>query len=74
MKKKTATKIMSYLLTTAMIVGGLSLSPLTTVEVMAGDPTPKNINLNVLEFPQFYPHRPELNYVFINNFQKMPQI
>ena len=47
MKKKTATKIMSYLLTTAMIVGGLSLSPLTTVEVMAGDPTPKNINLNV---------------------------
>ena len=47
MKKKTATKIMSYLLTTAMIVGGLSLSPLATVEVMAGDPAPKNINLNV---------------------------
>jgi hypothetical protein len=29
---------------------------------------------SILEFPQFYPHRPELNYVFINNFQKMPQI
>ncbi|MDD3362372.1 MAG: glycosyltransferase family 4 protein [Hespellia sp.] len=28
----------------------------------------------LLEFPQFYPHRPELNHVFINNFQKMPQI
>ena len=52
MKKKPATitarttvKIMSYLLTTAMIVGGLSLSPLATVEVQAAEK--KNINLNV---------------------------
>lgn len=36
---------MSYLLTTAMIVGGLSLSPLATVEVQAANK--RNINLNV---------------------------
>lgn len=46
MRNKKVTKIMSYLLTTAMIVGGLSLSPLATVEVMAA-PDVKNINLNV---------------------------
>ena len=45
MRNKKVTKIMSYLLTTAMIVGGLSLSPLTTVEVQAAEI--KNINLNV---------------------------
>ena len=46
MKKKAATKIMSYLLTTAMVVGGLSLSPLATVEVRA-DATTKIVNLRL---------------------------
>lgn len=44
--KKTVSRICSYLLIASMIVGGLTLSPFTTVEVQAA-PDTKNVNLNV---------------------------
>ena len=47
LKSKVVAKVMSYVLTATMLIGGLTLSPLATVEVKAGDPTTKNINLNV---------------------------
>ena len=45
--KKTISKLCSYLLTVAMVVGGLTLSPITTVEVQAAPAEIKNVNLNV---------------------------
>ena len=44
--RKAASRICSYLLTAAMVVTGLTLSPITTVEVQAAATT-KNVNLNV---------------------------
>lgn len=43
--KKTISKLCSYLLTAAMVVTGLTLSPMTTVKVQAAATT-KNVNLN----------------------------
>lgn len=44
--KKTISKLCSYLLTVALTVGGLTLSPITTVEVQAAATT-KNVNLRL---------------------------
>ena len=43
--KKTISKLCSYLLSAAIVVGGLTISPLETMEVYAA--TAKNVNLNV---------------------------
>ena len=45
-ERKVANRICSYLLTAAMVVTGLTLSPITTVEVQAAATT-QNVNLNV---------------------------
>ena len=46
--KKTVGRIGSFLLSESMIVGGLTLSPLTTVEVQA-ETTTKNVNLRLVD-------------------------
>lgn len=45
MKSRKLTKVISYLLTAAMVVGGISLSPFATVEVRADAPAVKSVNL-----------------------------
>ena len=44
--KKTISKVCSYLLTAVVVVSGLTLSPITTLEAQAAATT-RNVNLNV---------------------------
>lgn len=45
-EKKTVCRLCSYLLSAAMVAGGLTLSPIGTLEIQAAA-TAKNVNLNV---------------------------
>lgn len=47
-EKQAVNRICSYLLTTAMVVGGLTLSPIDTMEVQAA--TVKNVTLGTQAF------------------------
>lgn len=47
MRKNTGKKIVSYFLTMAMVVGGLSLSPIGTVGAQAATAGTKNVNLRL---------------------------